>query len=116
MASGIVKSSSRESQEEQSQAPRSGERSKLVERLINGAADLREFITDLLTTQAVTVVGTEAVSFLIDRGEPQLGLFRLITHIRPDESDAATRAAAIAAFQDIIRPCVMQGKDGAIEV
>jgi RND family efflux transporter MFP subunit len=115
MASGIVEPSSRESEEEQSQAPRSGERSKLVQRLLDAAPNLPEFIKDLLTTQAVTVAGTEAAGFVIERGDKQFTL-RPIAHIRPDESDAQTRAAALAAFQEIIRPCVLQGKDGAIEV
>jgi RND family efflux transporter MFP subunit len=115
MASGIVEPSSRESAEEQSQAPRSGERSKLVQRLLDAAPNLPAFITDLLTTQAVTVAGTEAAGFLIEKGEQQFTL-RPVAHIRPDESDAQTRAAALAAFQEIIRPCVLQGKDGAIEV
>lgn len=43
-------------------------------------------------------------------------LLRPVAHLRPDDSDAATRAAAIKAFQEIIAPCVQQGKDGAIEV
>ena len=37
-------------------------------------------------------------------------------HIRPDESDADTRAAALSAFQDIMKPCIQQGKDGAIQI
>jgi hypothetical protein len=47
----------------------------------------------------------------------QQGLvLRPIAHLRPDDSDAQTRAAALRAFQEIIAPCVQQGKDGAIEV
>jgi hypothetical protein len=41
---------------------------------------------------------------------------RPIAHLRPDDSDADTRNAAIRAFQEIVAPCVQQGKDGAIEV
>jgi multidrug resistance efflux pump len=115
MASGIVEPSSKDSKEEQSQQPRAGERSRLVQRLLDAGSDLPAFLTDLLTTQAVTVAGTEAAGFFIEQGEQQFSL-RPIAHIRPDESDANTRAAAIQAFQDIIRPCVTQGKDGAIEV
>jgi multidrug resistance efflux pump len=116
MASGIVEPSSQDSEEEQKgQAPRSGERSKLVQRLLDAGPNLPAFLTDLLTTQAVTVAGTEAAGFLIERGEPQFSL-RPIAHIRPDESDAQTRAAAVEAFQSIIRPCVQKGMDGAIEV
>ena len=48
---------------------------------------------------------------------PQMGLvLRPIAHLRPDDSDADTRAAAMKAFQEIVAPCVQQGKDGAIEV
>jgi multidrug resistance efflux pump len=117
MASGIVEPSSQGSEEEEQkgQAPRSGERSKLIQRLLDAGPDLRVFLTDLLTAQAVTVAGTEAAGFVIERGEQQFNL-RPIAHIRPDESDAQTRAAAIQAFQEIIRPCVQQGKDGALEV
>jgi hypothetical protein len=47
----------------------------------------------------------------------QQGLvLRPIAHLRPDDSNAETRAAALRAFQEIIAPCVQQGKDGAIEV
>lgn len=48
-------------------------------------------------------------------GQPGFGL-RPIAHIRPDESDAETRAAALKAFQEILAPCIAQNKDGAIEV
>ena len=41
---------------------------------------------------------------------------RLIAHIRPDNSSAELRAAAVAAFQEMIKPCLAQGKDGAIEI
>lgn len=115
MASGIVEPSSHQESQEQQHALQAGERSKLVQRLLDAGSDLPAFLTDLLTTQAVTVAGTEAAGFLIERGEPQFSL-RPIAHIRPDDSDAQTRAAAVQAFQEIIRPCVAQGKDGAIEV
>jgi RND family efflux transporter MFP subunit len=41
---------------------------------------------------------------------------KAIAHIRPDESDAETRAQALDAFRDIMRQCVEQGKDGAIQI
>src|SRR4029079_12619447 len=37
-------------------------------------------------------------------------------HIRPDDSDAQIRAAAIQAFQEFIAPCVERDQDGAIPV
>ena len=85
-----------------------------MQRLLE-ANNLPAFINDLLTTQAVTVAGTEAAGFIIERAEEAVAL-RPIAHIRPDNSSAETRAAAIKAFSDLVRPCVEQDKDGAIEV
>jgi multidrug efflux pump subunit AcrA (membrane-fusion protein) len=93
----------------------SGNRSQLVQRLLDHSVNLPAFVHDLLQTQAVTVAGTEAAAFLLERGE-QGTTFRPIAHIRPDQSTPEIRAAAIQAFQDIVKPCVEQGKDGAIEV
>ena len=99
-----------------------GQRAKLVQRLLDAAGDLPTFVTDLLATQAVTVVGTEAAAFLVDRigtdpsGQPAVA-FKDLAHIRPDDSDAAARAAAaLKAFKELIVRCVIEGKDGAIEV
>ena len=92
-----------------------GNRSQLVQRLLDHSVNLPAFIHDLLQTQAVTVAGTEAAAFLLERNEQGMG-FRPIAHIRPDQSTPEIRAAAIQAFQDIVKPCVQQGKDGAIEV
>jgi hypothetical protein len=70
-----------------------------------------------LATQAVTVVGTEAAAFLIERDDAaNTASFKVVNHIRPDDSDAQTRANALQAFQNLIRRCVLEGKDGAIEV
>ena len=120
MAQGIVEPSSRENEQKQQRAP-VGERARLIQRLLDAAGDLPTFVKDLLATQAVTVVGTEAAAFLIERtgtdeqGNPTAGL-KAIAHIRPDESDAQTRAAALKAFESLITRCVVEGKDGAIEV
>src|SRR3954470_21985269 len=114
MASGIVESSNQGSGQQQ-QGP--GKRSKLVERLLDASANLPAFMKDLLGTMAVTVAGTEAAGFLIERGEqPDQAGLRVITHIRPDDSDEEIRQAAIRAFTEIIVPCIQQNKDGAIEV
>jgi multidrug resistance efflux pump len=86
-----------------------------VQRLLSGAASLPQFVHDLVTTQAVVVAGTEAAGFIIERKEDGIGL-RTIAHIRPDNSTAEMRQAAITAFQEIIKPCVTQAKDGAIEI
>ena len=147
MASGIdVQGQSQAEQEQQRQqtAPGSGgNRSQLVQRLLDASANLPQFVHDLIQTQAVTVAGTEAAAFLIERqgpppeaegdGEeaateadeqaraakaaqgPQFTL-RPIAHIRPDDSPPEVRAAALDAFKEIIKPCVQQQKDGAFEV
>jgi len=90
-------------------------RSKLVQRLLDASDNLPTFMEDLLRNQAVLVAGTEAAAFLVQRQDKQLGL-QPVNHIRPDDSDQEVRAAALRAFQNIVRPCVEQGKDGAIEV
>ena len=99
-----------------------GNRSQLVQRLLDHSVNLPAFVHDLLQTQAVTVAGTEAAAFLIERAPANENgggggiAFRPIAHIRPDQSTPEVRAAAIQAFQDIVKPCVEQSKDGAIEV
>src|SRR6185437_4027918 len=56
--------------------------------------------------------------FVVERGGEtgQEMVLRPIAHLRPDDSNQEIRVAAIKAFQEIIGPCVQQGKDGAIEV
>lgn len=115
MASGIVESQNQGSTSGQQQQG-VGKRSKLVERLLDASANLPAFMKDLLGTMAVTVAGTEACGFLIERSEADSSGLRVITHIRPDDSDDEVRAAAIKAFTEIIIPCIQQNKDGAIEV
>ena len=112
MAAGIVESSGSDSSQQQQQT---GGRSKLVQRLLAGAPNLQQFVNDLLTTQAVVVAGTEAAGFIIERKDGEVGL-RAIAHIRPDNSSTEMRTAAINAFQQILKPCLDQGKDGAIEI
>jgi hypothetical protein len=119
VASGIVEPSSQEpagdEQRKQEQAGAVARHSKLVERLLAASANLPAFISDLLTTQAVMVAGTEAAAFLVEKGEAGPAL-RPVSHVRPDNSNAQTRAAAVAAFQEIILACLGQAKDGAIEI
>src|SRR3954470_17531719 len=100
MASGIVESSNQGSGQKEQGV---GKRSKLVERLLDASANLPAFMKDLLGTMAVTVAGTEAAGFLIEQGQAPAeggeaeGGLRVITHIRPDDSDDEVRAAAIKA-------------------
>jgi multidrug resistance efflux pump len=114
VASGIVEP---QNSETSLQTQQGAARSRLVQKLLTASDSLPQFIEDLLKTQAVVVAGTEAAAFLVekspDQKEPSL---RSIAHIRADNSSPETRAAAIAAFQQIIKPCLEQGKDGAIEL
>ena len=117
---GIVETREHGSEQQGQQGQGAG-RAKLVQRLTNPAPSLPEFVTDLISAQAVTVAGTEAAGFVIERmvsqidGKPDFTL-RPIAHVRPGESTPEIRAAAIQAFQELVRPCVDQGKDGAIEI
>ncbi len=119
--SRIVDGSSAESskkqqeQQQQQQQQQTPARSKLVQKLLDASASLPQFMNDLLTTQAVIVAGTEAAAFLVERKEEGISL-RPVAHIRPDDSDQETRQAALRAFHNIVQPCAVQAKDGAIEV
>jgi hypothetical protein len=120
VASGIVESSSSSQGNEGQQTSGGISRSKLVQRLLATGSNLPAFVNDLIHTQAVVVAGTEAAGFLIeratdDKGEATFGL-RPIAHIRPDNSGAEARQAAIQAFQGLVGRCVAEGKDGALEV
>jgi multidrug efflux pump subunit AcrA (membrane-fusion protein) len=87
----------------------------MVQRLLDASASLPAFIHDLLTQQALTVAATEAAAFLVEQqGESQT--LRNIAHIRPDNATAEVRQAALEAFQDLVRPCLAQGKEGIIEL
>lgn len=116
MAQGIsVEQTSQAEQQQQNAKGPGSNRSQLVQRLLDQTSSLPAFLHDLLTTQAITVAGTEAAGFLIERTDKGLGL-RPVAHIRPDNSPPETRQAALQAFQEIVGPCVKEGKDGAIEV
>jgi pyruvate/2-oxoglutarate dehydrogenase complex dihydrolipoamide acyltransferase (E2) component len=80
-------------------------------------SNLPQFLHDLLMAQAVHVAGTEAACFMIEPGQKeQEAILRLVDHIRPDNSPNDIKQQAIQAFQEIVKPCVIQGKDGAIEI
>ena len=130
MASETAENSAMESGSSQQQS-NSGGRSKLVQRLLMSAGNLPQFLNDLLNTMAVVVAGTEAAAFVIEPTAPsqdpqaegveadaaKMGMIlRPVAHLRPDDSNAEIRQAALLAFQEIVLPCVQQGKDGAVEV
>jgi hypothetical protein len=96
-------------------AVRTGERPRLIQKLLGSGADRATFLDDLIATMAVSVAGTEAVAFDIVRDGINVSL-KTIAHIRPDASDAGTRVAALNAFQELVKPCIVQSRDGALEV
>lgn len=115
MASGIVETSNQGSEQEQNQQKQQAiQRTPMVQRLLD-ARDLPMFLTDLIHAQAATVAGTEAAGFLIERGQSGNN-FRLMAHLRTDDSTREVREAAVKAFLELITPCVTEGKDGAIEL
>jgi len=117
MASGIVEPSGPQEQKKQEEQQRKmAPRAKLVERLLAGAPSLPAFINDLITAQAMVVAGTEAIAFLIEPAEEDGFALKLLAHVRPDEAAPDVRQAAIQAFADIVKPCIVQGKDGAIRI
>jgi hypothetical protein len=122
VAQGIVESSSQGNEGQQSSASGGIAKSTLLQRLLAQGSSLPAFINELIRKQATNVAGTEAAAFLIEKpqpaeGQPEGGFsLRPIAHIRPDNSTAETRAAAIQAFQGLVSKCVAEGKDGAIDV
>ncbi len=104
--------------------PTKASRSQLVSRLMSATDSLPVFINDLLTTQAVSVVGTEAAAFVVERNQTSQGSdgqqfpfgLRPIAHMRPDDSPDDVRQQALDAFKELILPCVEQNKDGAVEI
>jgi multidrug resistance efflux pump len=112
---GIVETSNQDSEQEQNQQKQQGiQRTPMVQRLLE-ARDLPMFLTDLIRTQATTVAGTEAAGFLIERGQEGIS-FRLLAHLRQDNSTREIREAAVKAFTELVTPCVSEGKNGAIEL
>lgn len=115
MASGIVESSDQGSEQEQQGPNEQGiARAPMVQKLLD-APNLPAFINELIRTQATTVAGTEAAGFLIERNAENVG-FRPIAHVRDDNSPQEVREAALKAFMELIKPCIRDGKDGAIEL
>src|SRR4051794_2325212 len=117
MASGIVESPSgqdkdRDKDKVQANVPRA----RLVQRLLAAGADLPAFVRHLIEAQGVVVAGTEAAAFLVEPENENEVRLRAVAHVRPDESTPDVRSRALEAFAEIVRPCVVQGKDGAIEI
>jgi len=102
-------------QREADQQKQANSRSALVAKLLAAGPDIREFMNDLLTVQAIVVNGTEAAGFLLEQSPEGMKLTN-VAHIRPDNSDEETRKAALQAFSEIIGECLKQDKDGVINV
>ena len=111
MASGIVETQGTDKTLQAQGSSMTG----LVQHLLMATDSLPDFVKSLLKAQALMVAATEAAAFIIeaqkDSKEPAL---RLIDHIRSDNSSAEARAAAVAAFQQLIKPLLAQGKGDAI--
>jgi putative hydrolase of the HAD superfamily len=66
-----------------------------------------------LGKMACSIGATELAVFNV-RGAFPVAELEAVVHFRPGESDAQTRAAALAAFKEIAAPCVAQKNNGAI--
>lgn len=115
MSTIVEHNSEQQRERERQQQQQAITRSRLVARLLAAGPDIREFMNDLLTVQAIVVNGTEAAGFLLEPTEAGMQL-RNVAHIRPDGSDEQTRRAALQAFSEIVGECLKQGKDGVIDV
>ena len=78
------------------------------------------YLESLVWKMAASVAATEAAAFAV-RSDSQIEHLKdrdllLLCHIRPDDADETLRAAAIEAIRELIKPCLMQGKDGMIEI
>lgn len=92
-------------------------RSRLVSKLLDPVPDIRQFLHNLVYTQAVVVVGTEAAGFIVEPGqeEGQVGLAN-VAHIRPDNSAPDVKQKALEAFGQLIGQCFRSGQDAAVLV
>jgi hypothetical protein len=64
---------------------------------------------------AASVEATEMAVFSAARGMGGLDL-RNVLHVRADDATDEERADAVRAFQDLVRPCVADGKNGVFLV
>ena len=73
-------------------------------------------LEQLVRKTAVEVGATEAAGFAIEHDAVDGVRIDALVHLRPDESDAPTRAAAIAAFKEILLPQAQNAEDAVIEI
>ena len=104
-------------QEERERGERRVTRAKLVQRLIESAGKLPDFLEALVHTQAVVVAGTEAAAFLIEGqgpdGRPEM---RTVSHVRPENVEESVKRQALMAFREIVGQCLASDKDGALRI
>ena len=74
-----------------------------------GPQDIRKPLVSL----AASIGATELAVFAVERFLFRTRLRELL-HVRPGDASRAARRAAVAAFRDVIRPCIHNKKDGAI--
>lgn len=80
--------------------------------MLNQPANLESLMENI----KAEVGATEAAVFGINPDFFDGRHFQPLIHLRPDDSDPAARRTALAAFQDLINPCVQSAKDGIIEI
>jgi multidrug resistance efflux pump len=103
-------------QQQQAEQEQMLARSRLVQKLLQPTPDLRQYLHDLVYTQAVVIAGTEAAAFLLHVNEKNEGSLENVAHIRPDASNEEAKKNALKAFSDIIAQCINEGRDGIVQV
>jgi hypothetical protein len=100
-------------------AARPDSRQSVGQRLLENAANLPQFIADLLAIQAMIAAGSEAVGFQIETrkegGSVHLSP-HLIAHMQPESTSATVQTGRLQIFQEILRPCLANSQDAAIEI
>jgi AICAR transformylase/IMP cyclohydrolase PurH len=89
-------------------------RAKLVQRLVAAEPNLPNFMQDLIYAQALTVNGTEAAGFTIVPGVETDRALQNVAHVRQDDSPVEVRQQAVLALAELVKPCLLQEKDGAL--
>ncbi len=119
MSTNIVQSRDPEREKRQQQQAEQEQmlaRSRLVQKLLQPTPDLRQYLHDLVYTQAVVIAGTEAAAFLLHVNDKNEGSLENVAHIRPDASNEDAKKNALKAFSDIIAQCINEGRDGIVQV
>src|SRR5438093_10278799 len=73
-------------------------------------------LEQLVRKIASEIGATEAAAFAVAPDFFDGRRISPLLHVRPDRADSAARGAAMAAFKEIVSPCIQQAKDGRIEI